>query len=209
MMKKLSSIFILCLFWLSSPATAENTAMEASVQQASDYAESVSNQAMAVLKEDISAEEKQAKLTEQFLKEVDADWIGKFVLGVHWRRLKEEQREEYLTHYRDFLISQYTSNFQEYADGASFTLLNARPIGKKGNQFLVSSKVQAGSGQPVQVDYRIRRNDDNSFHVIDIVVEGVSLLATQRSEFASVIQRQGIDFLIQRLKQKSQQNSAG
>ena len=65
--------------------------------------------------------------------------------------------------------------------------------------------VDPGNGKPpVQVDYRVHPAEDGSLKVFDIIVEGVSLITTQRSEFGSVVQNQGIDALIRELTARSQ-----
>ena len=58
------------------------------------------------------------------------------------------------------------------------------------------------AGKPIVVDFRVRPDGD-SFKVIDVVVEGLSMLKTQRDEFSSVIQRNGLDGLINSLQQGS------
>lgn len=171
-----------------------------SPEEAADYAMAVGNDATAILDQDISGDEKLTKLSELFIRHVDTDWIGKFVLGRNWRTMSDEKQRDYLTHYRDFLIGQYTANFKEYAQGTRFEVTQSRPIGSKGDQYFVTTRIKRDNGEPVIVEYRVRQNVDKSFSVIDIVVEGVSLLATQRSEFATVIQRKGVDYLIDKLR---------
>ena len=67
---------------------------------------------------------------------------------------------------------------------------------------LVSTRV-IGGGPPLKVDWRVRERDDGGLVAIDVIVEGVSLIVTQRSEFAAVIERQGMDGLLAELRQRS------
>jgi phospholipid transport system substrate-binding protein len=62
--------------------------------------------------------------------------------------------------------------------------------------------VRAGGGKPVQLDYQMHKTDQG-WKIYDIVVEGVSLVLTYRSEFDSVVKQQGIDGLIKRLADKN------
>jgi phospholipid transport system substrate-binding protein len=55
---------------------------------------------------------------------------------------------------------------------------------------------------PLQVDWRLRAQDDGRLVVIDVIVAGVSLIVTQRSEFSTVIERQGFDGLLAELRQR-------
>ena len=58
------------------------------------------------------------------------------------------------------------------------------------------------SGKPIVVDFRVRPTN-GTFKLIDVVVEGLSMLKTQRDEFSSVIQRNGVDGLIASLQESS------
>jgi phospholipid transport system substrate-binding protein len=59
---------------------------------------------------------------------------------------------------------------------------------------LVSSQVLRTDGAPpAKVDWRVRKDNAGGFKIVDIDVEGVSMLLTQREEFGSVIQRSGGD----------------
>jgi phospholipid transport system substrate-binding protein len=57
-------------------------------------------------------------------------------------------------------------------------------------------------GKPVLIDYAMRKTD-KGWKIYDIVVEGVSLVLTYRSEFDQVVKQEGIDGLIKRLAQKN------
>jgi len=61
--------------------------------------------------------------------------------------------------------------------------------------------IRAG-GNPVQLDYQMRKTADG-WKIYDIIVEGVSLVLTYRSEFDAVVKQQGIDGLIKRLAEKN------
>jgi phospholipid transport system substrate-binding protein len=72
---------------------------------------------------------------------------------------------------------------------------------------IVHSKIDMPSSEDVRVDWHLRPRD-NSFAIVDIVVEGVSMAVTQRSEFASVIQsRGGVAGLIDALRAKNAQSA--
>ena len=61
------------------------------------------------------------------------------------------------------------------------------------NDVLVTSYIVPDAGSKVQVDWRVR-NKNGSYQIIDVIIEGVSMTMTQRSDFSSVIQRGGGDF---------------
>lgn len=175
------------------------------VDDAKAYAHSVGDKVIAVLDDkSLSDDQKIQNLESLFIDVVDVKWVGRFVLGTSWRSATPEQQQAYLDAYGAFLVKNYTSNFAEYG-GETFVVTTARAEERAG-EFFVRTEIERKGGQPnVIVDYRLRAEDGKKvdFKVFDIIVEGVSLIATQRSEFASVVNRQGLDKLISLLKSKT------
>ena len=126
--------------------------------------------------------------------------IGRFVLGRYWRRADAAQRERYLQAFEDLIVTTYAARFEAY-DGQTFTVAGERPDGKNGR--LVESQISPKEGPPIKLQWRIRQGGD-SLKIVDVLVEGVSMAITQRSEFAAVIQQKGgsVDGLIQELESK-------
>ena len=174
---------------------------QASEVSARKFTESTAKQAVKLLASDKSDDAKVESLKQLFVKAVDTRWIGRFVIGKYWRELDKTQQTEYLNNYQKFLVKHYTSNFQEYAEGTEFEVTKTKSLKRKG-QYMVSMKINRPTDpQPIKVDYRVRQKSGKS-QIIDIVVEGISLLNTQRSEFSSVIQRKGASHLIEQIKAK-------
>jgi phospholipid transport system substrate-binding protein len=119
----------------------------------------------------------------------DMETIGRFALGTSWRRMTEAQRKEYLGLFREMVINVYSARFSDYK-GQKFETRSNRTIDDKDT--LVTSFIVPADGPEVQVDWRVRYKDGR-YRVIDVIVEGVSMSVTQRSDFAAVIQRGGGD----------------
>ena len=96
------------------------------------------------------------------------------------------------------VVKVYSDRFKEYK-GQKFEVRGARPEGEK--DVIVTSFILPEGGPEVQVDWRVR-SKNGRFQVIDVIVEGVSMSVTQRSDFASVIQRGGgnVDVLLAHLQ---------
>ena len=96
------------------------------------------------------------------------------------------------------IVRVYSSRLNEY-NGEGFEVKSFRDTGK--NDILVTSYIVPNGGSKVQVDWRVREKN-GSMKIIDVIIEGVSMSLTQRSDFSSVIQRGGgdVDVLIQHLK---------
>lgn len=179
-----------------SSAQAEETEARDFVQQLGDNVLSVieDKNATSAVKED--------KLVELFADAVDVDWIGKFVLGKYWRQATDDQKARYADLYKPFLLRSYASRFNEYNDeqGNGFKITGSRPLQE--NEYQVDSVIMRnGDKPPVAVSYRVRKETDH-FKLFDVIIEGVSQLSTQRSEFGAVAGREGIDSLLSRLEQK-------
>lgn len=130
---------------------------------------------------------------------VDIEWVGQFVLGRHWREANEQQKQRFITAYRSFMVDGYTSRLREYS-GDDYSVSAPRNAGD--GRFALTMKVKRAQGAPVVIDYKIRKSG-SSYKIYDLVVEGISLITTQRSEFDSVVTRNGMDFLIDALNKKS------
>ncbi len=135
----------------------------------------------------------------------DMGAIAKFTLGRYWRSATEEQRTEFRRLFEDFLVQSYSTRFAEY-HGEAFVVVGS--TADAGGAIVVHSKVSSmPSSEEVRVDWHLR-TAGSSFAIVDIVVEGVSMAVTQRSEFASVIQsRGGIAGLLDALRAKNAQSA--
>ncbi len=131
----------------------------------------------------------------------DLPLISRYVLGSHWRRATPEQRDEYSTLFEKFLVSTYASRLGEYG-GEILEVKSARQEGKKDT--IVSTRIGKKGGPLVRVDWRVRKMD-HGYKVVDVIIEGVSMVITQRDEFASVIRRAGgnVEGLLAKLRDKS------
>ncbi len=176
-------------------------ASPAEVEEATGFIEDLANRAIEVLRrseDDATAREVAFRdlLSEGF----DVPFIGRFVLGRHWRRATPEQRTRYLALFSDFLVTTYTRRLSDYS-GESFRIIGAKPVGK--TDVLVRTRIERPGGASIKAGWRVRAVAD-THKIIDVSVEGVSMVMTQRAEFASVVQKTGMDGLLQVLSTRTQ-----
>ena len=153
--------------------------------------------AMVMTDPSLTRDQRNAAMQRMLQASFDVDMIGRIVLGRHWRGASEEQRRTYSGLFETYVLAVYTRRLEGYA-GERLEVSGARDKGRQG--VLVSSRVVRPNGAPIAVVWRLRRGDDG-WRVYDLVVEGVSLVMTQRSEFDTVIRRGGgIDSLIVNLR---------
>jgi phospholipid transport system substrate-binding protein len=131
----------------------------------------------------------------------DMQSLARFVLGPHWRSASDAQKQEFTKLFEDYIVTAYGSRFAEYT-GEQFKVTGQRPEGESAT--LVQSQiVRPAGGAPIRVDWRVGRTQQG-LRITDVVVEGISLIVTQRQEFSAVIQRNGgqLDALLKLLRDK-------
>ena len=133
----------------------------------------------------------------------DLSLLGRLVLGRYWRDASPGQRSEYLQLFRRYMLQTFIQRLRQYAGtdmshpGERFQIIASRPVGER--DILVQSRVAPPTSQPLRVDWRLRERPGEPV-IIDLIVEGISLLVTQRSEFAAVLERGGVEGLLAELR---------
>ncbi|MCI5059670.1 MAG: ABC transporter substrate-binding protein [Alphaproteobacteria bacterium] len=137
----------------------------------------------------LSQAQKEARFRNLLKTKFDLPTIGRFVMGKNWRNATPAQQKEYQKLFENLVVRVYAARFGEY-NGQGFDVASSKNVGKK--DIFVTSYITPDTGKKVQVDWRVRQKN-GQYKIIDIVIEGVSMSVTQRSEFSSVIQRGGGD----------------
>jgi phospholipid transport system substrate-binding protein len=153
----------------------------------------------------IGSEERRSRFRDLMHKAFNVPGIGRFVLGRYWNEATEQERQEYMSLFEELVVRTYADRFSEYS-GERFTIGKVQRDAERQNYATVFTTISRPNGQTVRVDWRLRQEQDQSWRVVDMVVEGVSMSVTQRSEFASVIESKGgtVKGLIDTLRQKVQ-----
>lgn len=137
----------------------------------------------------LSQTQKESEFRKLLKNSFDMATIGRFSLGRYWNTATEAQRKEYLKLFEDMVVEVYAHRFGEY-NGQTLDVRSSRPEGKADT--VVSSFIVDGKGSEFSVDWRVRYKD-GKYKIVDVIIEGVSMSVTQRSDFSSVIQRGGGD----------------
>lgn len=135
----------------------------------------------------LSQDQKRSKFKVLLKKNYDMKTIGRFALGRNWSLANNSQKDEYLKLFEKMIIDIYAQRFDDYK-GQRFEVRSSRDIGKSDK--LVNTVILPSSGPEVDVDWRVRDKNGKQ-QIVDVVIEGVSMSLTQRSDFSSVIQRGG------------------
>ena len=163
-----------------------------------DFISTLSSETLNIIKSRETEEKKSKKLEAIFDESVDSDWMAKFAIARFWKTMTDQEKKDYLNAYKHYLLKTYIPRFKEY-NNQIIKIVNTKDMGN--GQYMVSTQIITHKGtekQTINIGYRCKQ-DGNTFKIRDIVGEDFSLLATQRSEFSSVIANSGIKELIKTL----------
>ncbi len=132
----------------------------------------------------------------------DLPQIGRFVLGRYWRHADMTQQSEFIDVFEDMMLYRFMPLFSDLS-GEKFDVGPSRPYTNNPDFLSVESKLLRPGEAPIHVNWRIRKRD-TGFKIVDIVAEGVSIAVTLRSEYVSVLKRNGgdVDALTRVLREK-------
>jgi phospholipid transport system substrate-binding protein len=130
------------------------------------------------------------------------DTIGQFVLGKYRRTAQKETIIEFINVFEEYIVSLYAKQFSRYS-GESFTVEKVTDTSRAGDSIVMTKIVPSGGAEPLRVDFQVR-NVGTTFKILDVRVEGVSMVLAQRDEFTSYIAQHGgrVESLIDALRQR-------
>jgi phospholipid transport system substrate-binding protein len=149
----------------------------------------------------LSREERESRFEKMFNDWFAVNAIAKFVLGRYRNQASEQEKQDYLELFKKMIVSTYASRFSQYNNEA-FEVLDGQFMDDGGAK--VHSHILRPGAPPVSVHWKIYKDKNNALKIIDVIVENVSMSMTQRSEFSSIIQKNGgkVSDLNRVLKQK-------
>jgi phospholipid transport system substrate-binding protein len=175
-------------------ARAAPAAVDASPQ---DFIQRLGDRTVAVLNEATAPPEKLQQLKRLLDESTDLELIARLVMGRYWRQATDAQRQEYVRLFKALVMQAMAERFSWYT-GETFEVTGQNPVDERDT--MVSTRIVRPNGKPpILVDWRVRQ-DERGYLLIDILAEGVSLVVTQRSEAAEVINRGGIDGLLAEMR---------
>jgi phospholipid transport system substrate-binding protein len=152
-----------------------------------EFVQDFADRVLAALREPSLAPEQRLRRVDALVVEgFDLDRVARIALGRYWKAADEAQRREFTALFRAYVLTSYGRRFGEYGD-RRLRVVGAAPAGE--GDATVETHVEGGA-TPVRLDWRLARAGDG-WRVLDLTVEGVSLLLTYRNEFAAVIEQGG------------------
>lgn len=192
----MKKILFALFFLINHQAIAQNNPPQDMIRE---FVQILGDQIIDVAKDkSLNEVQRKQKIINLIDKSTDSKWIARFVLGKNHKTANEEQKKQFMSMYREFMINTYGPKFNSY-DGKKFTV---NSVEKQSNFYLVKSEfTPKNSDVVIFFDFRVKENEGN-FSIVDFIAEGVSLIETQRSEFNSSINEEGMDKFLVNLKKR-------
>ena len=190
-LKSLLLCFLFLLNLLSSQKLYADRIIES--QQ---LVENLYNDLVATSMKELSIDEQKIELKNLFQKYVDIPIIARAVLGKSWRQSNSDQRKRFISAFKTYISQKYGRQFSEFK-GTTLKITKSRDTLTKAG-VLVSSIVAVPGNPSLKVVWQVS-DGSGSLKLVDLRVEGISMLSTERQEFRSKLKKfeGSIDDLIQ------------
>jgi phospholipid transport system substrate-binding protein len=182
-----------------TPVLAEKTPVE--------VLQGMSDQVMEIINHDPSILDDKARLRSIadriVIPNIDFIALSQSVLGITWRKATPQQREVFEREFRALLMNTYLNSISRadyHGQSIKYLPMRAPPTGDRAE---VDAEIEQPNGPLIHATFRMYRRDGGDWKVYDVVVEGVSLVITQRSSFSSIISDKGLDGLIALLEERN------
>ncbi len=187
-------IYILILCCSFNPAV-----LASNFTEEENFVTSFADSAISILSDDsLSDVERTSSFTELVMSSIDLNLISKFVLSKAWKDASDEQKEEYLIAFKDYFVSSYANKLDQYA-GEKVDVVGSQEAGK---YVIVESNIIREGTDTLKINLKWRLlNKDNQIKIIDLNIEGISLVIAQREEFQSFLANNdyNLDKLIEKI----------
>jgi phospholipid transport system substrate-binding protein len=192
-----AAAIVMALAAVAAPAQAEDAAAA--------VVEKTTSGVIAILvDQSLSTDDKRKRVEDVVLRSVDFETLSKLVLARNWTRFSDAQRAEFMALFKNHLSMTYGRNVETYKN-EKVQITGART--ETGGDSTVKTKIVRGGTNDILVDYRMRQRD-GTWKIIDVVIEGVSLVSNFRSQFQDVVASGGPDRLLTLLREKNAKGEA-
>lgn len=176
-------------------------ATAASAPPPREIVQTVIDEGLRILqRDDLSVAVKREQLQAMVEQYFDFETLSKLVLAQNWRKLSKEQRRAFTDVFKTHLSLTYSKNIAEYNDES--VVIVGEQEEARGDR-TVKSKILRTNAEDVFVSYRLRQRD-GAWMMIDVVVEGVSLVSNWRAQFREVLGNKSPERLIELLEEKNE-----
>jgi phospholipid transport system substrate-binding protein len=190
------ALFTLAFASPQPPGAAAESAPRAAIRETVD--------AVIVILDDktLSTVQKRERIEKIAYERFDFATVSRLVLARNWQRFSKQQQAEFMEEFKRYLAVNYGDRIERY-DQQRVEIVGERAEPR--GDVTIQSVVRGGEFEGATIDYRMRERN-GSWLVIDVIVEGISLVSNFRDQFKEVLARGGPEHLLEQLRAK---NAAG
>ena len=190
------NFLILALFFIPIHSFSDEK-----IEQSKYFVENLGKQVVEKVSNiNLSESERIVNFRNLYLDAFDNYYISRFVLGRYWKRLDSNMRKQFVESFNNYIVTTYAPKFKgwEGTFKATDSLL-------ENNYYNVKMNVLNKDGPTLQFMWKIYLDKNKNFKILDVNIDGVSMLVTQRAEFMSVIKNnpKGVIGLIEAMEKKT------
>ena len=190
------NFLILALFFIPIHSFSDEK-----IEQSKFFVENLGKQVIEkVSNVNLSESERIVNFRNLYLDSFDNYYISRFVLGQYWKRLDSNMRKQFVESFNNYIVTTYAPKFKgwEGTFKATDSLL-------ENNYYNVKMNVLNKDGPTLKFMWKIYLDKNKNFKILDVNIDGVSMLVTQRAEFMSVIKNnpKGVIGLIEAMEKKT------
>jgi phospholipid transport system substrate-binding protein len=202
--RPIHALCALAALWLVA-APGSIAAANTDPNQAKSLIQDLTQQAITILKtEKGDLEQRESKFRTMLLKYFAMQSISQTVAGQHWREMSAKQQSDFQKLFSEWVLKTYSRRFGGY-EGENISVEDASAVGR--DSVLVQTTV-SGPSRNNKVAWRVRQDGKEQNKIVDVSVDGVSMLVTQRSEIAAIVKNKGVDGMLSTLKDHIQKADA-
>ena len=150
-----------------------------------EFVTKFANEAITILgSEQISKNEKNNKFTNLVMSAIDLNLISQFVLSKTWKSATDDQKERYISAFKKYFINSYANKLDQYS-GEKIIVNGSEEAGK---YVIVDTNIVREGTDTLKINLKWRLlNKNGDIKIIDLNIEGISLVIAQREEFQSFL----------------------
>ena len=162
-----------------------NHGLTSTYSEEKDFVSNFADSAIGILSDiSVSEGERNNKFTDLVMSAIDLNLISKFVLSKSWKNATDDQKGRYLKAFKDYFINSYANKLDQYS-GEQVEVVDAEEAGK---YVIVNSYIYREGTDTLKINLKWRiLNRNGEIKIIDLNIEGISLIIAQREEFQSFL----------------------
>jgi len=158
------------------------------------------DEVLAVLNDaSLSSQERRSRIEKIAYRRFDFVTTSRLVVASYWKRFSAAQQEDLVREFKAFLARTYGDRIDRY-NQEQIEIVGERQEPR--GDVSVLTRIVGGEYDAAEVDYRLR-GKDGQWRIIDVKIEGISLVLNYRDQFKAVLSRGGPDGLLEALRKKN------